>query len=148
MKCKLFFILVLISLSSCSDRRDDIIGVWDINAYIVGEQSETINGTFDFQSDDDLLLKLSSGEVSSSHVQKWDLISSDSIMLERSKFKYSISEGKFKIYRKNYKATMDVYIELEKKYTTWDYLFKYGGFIILGIILISVFIRWKNFRKF
>lgn len=146
MKCKLLFLLILVSLLGCSDQKDDIIGVWNVNAYIVGKQSETINGTFDFQADGVLLLKLSNGEGSASEVQRWVLLPSNRIMLDNNKLKYSISDGKFKIYRKNYKATQDVYIELERNYTTWDYLFKYGGYLILIIGLGFIFFRWKKSR--
>lgn len=106
---KIFFCIALLFLSiSCSSDKEEIIGLWDVNAFMVGDSFEfEEGGTFEFEEDGILLIK-KGGRIEK---KKW-LVEKGFLKIDKVKFSYKLSKNRLKLV---FKSKQEIYIELIKK---------------------------------
>lgn len=103
----IILIISLFLILGCSNDRDKIIGLWEINAITVGKSFPLSKGTFEFEEDSIVLIKM--GE--NINKMKWNL-KNDTITIDGKRYHYILKNNRLKM---TYKGRLEMYVELIRK---------------------------------
>lgn len=101
---KFFTLFIFLVFFSCKTEEEKIVGLYSINAFVIGKDSDIHEGTYEFEKNKILIVKIDKKV----YKHKW-IIVNDSLQIDNLKFDYSFLNNKLIL---NHKSKKEGYIEL------------------------------------